>query len=491
MGQKELLCGFAAGLAGAVVIAAVKRALALRAAPAVADSATARKGFKRISARPGHGPLGCTPPATHTKRGIEHTWNDGEKRVICCGQACSEIFGGPHLAKVLQPGMEYEAAQLAKIANGMPAGPLCQHTSTSLPAQLGDFVTALEAHLPAFVTKADDWACSLQVTGSEAVFAAVEMLLQLQAARGKNERTAIAVADRSYHGPATTSLGNPPKPLSGAMAATKPPQLTYPAPTPFSDADPAKFRAAWKDFFAAHGKTIGVVVFEPQWGSSCAAATWPKELLHEFVEMAHAAGALVVSDEVMCGLARHGQGGGKCFLSDAWGLQPDCITFGKAVATGMFPLAGAIMTRGLGEMNGAGRSVSQSHTYAASSPRALMAATAVLNSLPEFAPKVAAAGASLGAQLAKAEVASKGKLKSHGQGLMRGLLLDKSVTGDVRTKAAASFKKHCIAAGVAPYFVPAGGGMLTPPYDVEEAQLLETGEKILLAIGNMNKELGW
>ena len=54
---------------------------------------------------------------------------------------------------------------------------------------------------------------------------------------------------------------------------------------------------------------------------------------------------------------------------------------------------------------------------------------------------------------------------------MRGLLLDKSVTGDVRIKAAASFKKHCIAAGVAPYFIPAGGAMLTPPYDVEESQV--------------------
>lgn len=59
--------------------------------------------------------------------------------------------------------------------------------------------------------------------------------------------------------------------------------------------------------------------------------------------MAHAAGALVVSDEVMCGLARHGQGGGKCFLSDAWGLEPDCLTFGKAVATGIYPLAGRLL----------------------------------------------------------------------------------------------------------------------------------------------------
>lgn len=114
---------------------------------------------------------------------------------------------------------------------------------------------------------------------------------------------------------------------------------------------------------------------EPQWGSSCAAATWPISLLKEFIKMAHEAGALVVSDEVMCGLGRHGLG--TCFLSDAWGLQPDCLTFGKAVASGMFPLAGAVLCRGVEAMKSDGRSVAQSHTYAAASPRALMAATRV------------------------------------------------------------------------------------------------------------------
>lgn len=198
----------------------------------------------------------------------------------------------------------------------------------------------------------------------------------------------------------------PAPPSSPAARGVQPPQIVYPAPTPFSctsDADVAALRAAWKGFFAQHGKGLGVVVVEPQWGSSCAAATWPKELLKEFIGLAHAAGALVVSDEVMCGLARHGEGGGKCFLSDAWGLQPDCLTFGKAVATGMFPLAGgslrrvapldrsanappafrftrcagAIITRGAAALGADGRSVAQSHTYAASSPRALMAATLV------------------------------------------------------------------------------------------------------------------
>eukprot|EP00966_Prymnesium_polylepis_P156339 3612023-Prymnesium_polylepis.1 len=134
-------------------------------------------------------------------------------------------------------------------------------------------------------------------------------MLQLQATRGELGRTGIAVAALSYHGPPTTSLGVPAKPLPPAMAAAKPSQIVYPAPTPFVD-DAAALREQWAAFFAEHGARLGVVVVEPQWGSSCAAATWPKPLLLEFIAMARRAGALVVSDEVMCGLGRHGQGGG-------------------------------------------------------------------------------------------------------------------------------------------------------------------------------------
>jgi adenosylmethionine-8-amino-7-oxononanoate aminotransferase len=203
----------------------------------------------------------------------------------------------------------------------------------------------------------------------------------------------------------------------------------------------------------------------------------------------HAAGALVVSDEVMCGLGRHGQG--KCFLSDSWGLEPDVLTFGKAIATGMFPLAGGILWKGATELRADGRSVAQSHTYAASSPRALMAATAVLDSLPSFTKTIALAGDILGEELDTVAKLSRGKLGSYGHGLMRGLLLDRSVTGAARTGAAAALKKHCLAAGVAPYFIPAGGMMLTPPYDVDEKHLREAGAKLRSAVGNVAIELGW
>lgn len=63
--------------------------------------------------------------------------------------------------------------------------------------------------------------------------------------------------------------------------------------------------------------------------------------------------------------------------------------------------------------------------------------------------------------------------------------------GEARTKAASAIKKHCLAAGVAPYFIPAGGMMFTPPYDVDVVMIKEMGEKLLVAINNVSQELGW
>ena len=38
------------------------------------------------------------------------------------------------------------------------------------------------------------------------------------------------------------------------------------------------------------------------------------------------------------------------FLTDAWGIEADCLTFGKAVASGVFPMAGAVLTNGTAEL---------------------------------------------------------------------------------------------------------------------------------------------
>jgi hypothetical protein len=51
--------------------------------------------------------------------------------------------------------------------------------------------------------------------------------------------------------------------------------------------------------------------------------------LKHFIGLAHERGILVMCDEIMCGLGRHGRG--SCFLSTDLGLHIDAVTFGKAM----------------------------------------------------------------------------------------------------------------------------------------------------------------
>jgi len=40
--------------------------------------------------------------------------------------------------------------------------------------------------------------------------------------------------------------------------------------------------------------------------------------------MARERGIKIICDEIMCGLGRHGKG--TLFISEAWDLDPDCVT---------------------------------------------------------------------------------------------------------------------------------------------------------------------
>ncbi len=64
----------------------------------------------------------------------------------------------------------------------------------------------------------------------------------------------------------------------------------------------------------------------------------------------------------MCGLGRHGKKG--LFLSESWDLNPDAVTFGKAIGGGVYPLSGAIIKSGKRQFEAEKQTVMQGHTYA-------------------------------------------------------------------------------------------------------------------------------
>lgn len=483
-------------------------------------------------------PAGREHPITLTKNGVFHTQfrpdhhhrSSISREIIACGLACSECFSGPQLHKVLQSGWEYERMvmeQLAAVgADAVAAPPLFVQRSGGVSEPLGDFLTALAVHLPWKKKKNQhkphdeeeeeeelDWCVSLQVEGASAVFAAIDMLLQVSrletagvagtSSAGEKQqqqpppskqkpphpqRIKVAVGATSYHGPASTCFG------AKTPIWPKEHQLHYPVPmADGSHGDETKLLAAYETFLDQYGDQIGVILFEPQWGSSQAALPWPQHLLKTYIAMAKERGIKVICDEIMCGLGRHGQGT-TLFLSQAWDLDPDAITFGKAIATGVFPLSGAIIKTGQTLLKAKKCTVLQSHTYAGSSVRALMAATAVLQEIVPWLPHVARLGDAMTVIMASLTKISHGLFFCHGQGLMwGGTITHHGPCRDenYRRQVIQAFKTCCDQALIVPYYVPLGGFMISPVLDVDITTIYEIGHRLERAVVMTMAAVGW
>ncbi|MAA58888.1 MAG: hypothetical protein CMK79_01950 [Pseudomonadales bacterium] len=168
---------------------------------------------------------------------------------------------------------------------------------------------------------------------------------------------------------------------------------------------------------------IGVLLVEPQWGSSAAAMPWPPELLRAYIGATKQRGIPVISDEIMCGLGRHGQEpaaptGTGCFLAECWNLDVDAVTFGKAIGGGAgHLLSGAVLLQGADKLKEAKHGTAlQSHTYAGSSSRALLNGQMLLDSLPQWRPAVQTIGETLSMILDELQEESGGAILCHGQG---------------------------------------------------------------------------
>ena len=101
-------------------------------------------------------------------------------------------------------------------------------------------------------------------------------------------RTRVACGASSYHGPASTSPGGG-IPL-GAAAKGLTHAVRYPVPSPFlryreeSDAEfHERLLAEFIAYLDTYEHELGVVLVEPQWGSSVASTPWPPQLLRAYV----------------------------------------------------------------------------------------------------------------------------------------------------------------------------------------------------------------
>lgn len=432
-----------------------------------------------------------------------------ESEVMAIGLACSEVFSGHRLAQLLRPGFNYEREVLGQLEADCPAQALSIHTSAGVPPALSQLIVALGESLPwadftetGAAVPPDDWCVSLQVEGTSAVLAATDLLMQLQhPADGyrldpsifTSQRTKVAVSEFSYHGPASSSYG------SNAPLGVKANQVCYPMPA-FPKQKPEETDAQFHErmtsefdaFLEEHGDTTAVMLVEPQSGSSLSAQPWPKQMLKDVIRKAQGRGILVCADEVMCGLGRHGNQG--IFLSESWGLEPDAVTFGKAVGGGVFPLSGAILRRGAKRLSAEKRSVMQSHTYSGSSVRALMTAHEVLREVPKWQGHIQSVERYFADTLRPLiGEASGGTMFLQGHGLMWGGAWAHS-TGLLasvaeRKRANNVLRRVFLEEGVLPYMVNYGF-MVTPTLDIELHHMEEAGQRLARAVSRASVELG-
>ena len=380
-----------------------------------------------------------------------------EDTALVLGGGSSELVGGAWLAEVLQPAAALLQQQVQLLLQGQPAPPTVLHTSLGLPSSLPGFLRALQPHVPP--SWGQHWGVLLQAEGSSAVAAAVQALQQRARVPG------VAVACCSYHGPPSATYGSR---LHG-QSSGKPAQSLYPAPAVLQrmpDESEAAFLTRTEEqqmaWLGASVAEVGVLLVEPQWGSAACGQPWPQALLQRFVARARQLGMLVCADEIMCGMGRHGQG--HAFLVEAWQVEVDAIVWGKAVAAGSFPLAGAMLR------SWDPTASVHTHTYAhGAHPLALVTATQVLKRLPGWHAAIAERAA-----IMAAELRGTGAM---GQGLLWG----------IPHHQPAALMQACRQSSVQVYAIP-DGILLTPLINADPEQLRNALQCLVSVLARLDQK---
>ena len=164
-------------------------------------------------------------------------------------------------------------------------------------------------------------------SGTEAVEGCLKFARRYWHTRGETARTRIVALERSFHGRTLGSLSTTWEP--GYRRPFEPllPGVSFVSPT-----DPQALETAV-------GPEVAAIILEPIQGEG---GVWP--LTPEFAAAVSAAcertGALLIADEIQCGLGRTGSP----FHSATLGLRPDLMALGKALGAGM-PVGAILMSQ--------------------------------------------------------------------------------------------------------------------------------------------------
>jgi predicted acetylornithine/succinylornithine family transaminase len=244
-------------------------------------------------------------------------------------------------------------------------------------------------------------------SGTEAVEATLKFARRYWHAQGR-PRPGFVALEHSFHGRTMGSLSVTWDDHYRAPFAPLVPEVTF---VPSDDA--AALEAAVTDRTAA-------VIVEPIQGEG-GVRPLSASMAAAIAEACTRTGALLIADEVQCGLGRTG----RPFYSDAIGLQPDLMAVGKSLGAGV-PIAAALFSE---RVAGAAAFGDHGSTYGGN----LLACRAALVFLEELVDNglmshVARVGAHTEARLHALAARHPFIRAIRGAGLMWGLELDRSAT---------------------------------------------------------------
>ena len=427
---------------------------------------------------------GATPPVAVGGDGVWLHLADGRRILDGSGGAAVACLG--HVNARVAAAIGAQAARLAYAHTGF---------FTSEPAEA--LAEALVGTEPGGLTAA--WFCS---SGSEATEAALKLARQYHVERGAPERTRVIARRQSYHGNTLGALaagGNMARralyqPLLGAAFSHVSPAFAY------RFQDPGETEATYVDRLSAEleaefarlgpERVIGFIA-EPVVGATAGCVPAPAGYFRRVREICDRHGALLILDEVMCGMGRTG-------TRHAWeqeGVVPDIQAIAKGLGGGYQPIGGILIAgRVAAALRRGSGSFLHGQTYQAH-PVACAAALEVQRIMAE--EDLVAQCARMGAVLERLLTERFGNHRHvgdiRGRGLFRGLEFVADRAGrtpfDPALRLHERIKEAALERGLAVY--PSGGTLdgvrgdhliVAPPYIVTPAELGTIVERLGAAV---------
>ncbi len=222
-------------------------------------------------------------------------------------------------------------------------------------------------------------------SGSEAVEAALKMVLQMWRERGEPQRSWFTSHAIGYHGSTLGGLslsGHPLRRLASEPLLHRFNTLTPPYAYRYADGqDEAAFTSrlladADADLGSRGGSQAGVVL-EPVGGAAGGAIVPPAGYLAGMARLCGRRGVPLIADEVMTGLGRTG----RMLAGDHFGVTPDVVVLGKGLGAGYTPIAAVLFSAAVVEAIAGGTgAVTTGHTYSGN-PLSCAVALAVLDAV--------------------------------------------------------------------------------------------------------------